>query len=139
MIFCFILIKVQRELCERGNEYEIMDFIKSQIKMSIGIERAPKPVSILKELEGDKEEKDNEIEVEEEKDPNITELPKKVDEFMSYINRVYFDGELDQGGKQILKADLNRLDNNDTNDFNYEDFNDQPTSTRPRRKILITT
>ena len=129
------MIKVQRELTERGNEYEIMDFIKSRMRMSIGIERAPKPLSVLKERE--EEEEDNETNENEEQDPNVSGLPKKVDEFMEYINRIYFDGELDQGGKQLLKSDLTRLGNDDN--FDYDDFETQTTSQRPRRKILITT
>ena len=70
-----------------------MDFVKSRIRMSIGVQRAPKPVSVLdiKDIE-----KTNENGNEEDKDPIVEELPKKVDEFMNYINRVYFGGKLDQ-------------------------------------------
>ena len=103
--------------------------------MSIGIERVPEPLSVLKEQE---EGEDNEAEANEEQDPNVTELPQKVDEFMGYINRVYFNGELDEGGKQLFKSDLAKL-GNDADNFDYDDFENQEAPKRPRRKILITT
>ena len=36
----------------------------------------------------------------------VNELPNKVDEFLEYVNRIYFDGQLDLGTKSALKADL---------------------------------
>ena len=123
---------MQRELADTGNKYEIIDFVKSRIKMSIGLERAPKPASILKEQNdriGNKSDIDDNNE---NADPNVTGLPTKVDEFMSYINRVYFDGKLEQDGKQFFKSDI---------EGTTHDENDLPVghSRRPIRKILITT
>ena len=100
--------------------------------MSIGLERAPKPASILKKQNdgiGNKSDIDDD---DENADPNVTGLPTKVDEFMSYINRVYFDGKLEQDGKQFFKSDI---------EGTTHDENDLPVghSRRPIRKILITT
>ena len=36
----------------------------------------------------------------------VNELPNKVDEFLDYVNRLYFDNQLDLGTKTALKADL---------------------------------
>ena len=71
--------------------------------MSIGVQRAPKPISVV---DITNIEKTNENDDDEDKDTIVQELPKKVDEFMSYINRVYFEGKLDQDGKQMFKSDL---------------------------------
>ena len=123
---------MQRELADTGNKYEIIDFVKSRVKMSIGLEKAPKPVSILKERnDGIKDRSDTE-DGNEDADPNVAGLPTKVDEFMSYINRVYFDGKLEQDGKQLFKSDI---------EGTTLDDNDLPVghSRRPIRKILVTT
>ena len=36
----------------------------------------------------------------------VNELPNKVDEFLDYVNRLYFDNQLDFGTKTAFKADL---------------------------------
>ena len=72
------------------------------------------------------------------KDPNVEGLPKKVDQFMSYINRVYFDGKLDQDGKQMFKSDLERLENEESEDLDDHTIETLLNSKR-QRKILITT
>ena len=102
--------------------------------MAIGLERVPKPVSLLKE----KLEKEKETDYYDEKDPNVTGLPEKVDEFMSYINRVYFDGQLDKNGKEFLKSDLAKTGEENLNDFDADGFENHMTSTKSRRKILVT-
>ena len=38
----------------------------------------------------------------------VNELPNKVDEFLEYVNRIYFDSQLDLGTKSVLKADLKK-------------------------------
>lgn len=38
----------------------------------------------------------------------VNELPNKVDEFLEYVNRIYFDSQLDLGTKSALKADLKK-------------------------------
>ena len=119
----------------QGNKYEIMDFVKSRIRMSIGVQRAPKPVSVLdiKDIE-----KTNENGNEEDKDPIVEELPKKVDEFMNYINRVYFGGKLDQDGKQIFKSDLETFEYEEQSVDIDEHTIETLLNARRRRKILIT-
>ena len=44
---------------------------------------------------------------EEEYDQNASMLPEKVDEFLDFINNMYFDGEMDNTGKGILKGKSN--------------------------------
>ena len=112
-----------------------MDFVKSRIKMSIGLQRAPKPVSVLDTA---KDNQDDENEEELDKDPNVEGLPKKVDQFMSYINRVYFDGKLDLDGKQMFKSDLERMENEESVDLDDHTIETLLNSKR-QRKILITT
>lgn len=103
--------------------------------MTIGVQNAPKPASILKK----KEEIESHEEEEEGKDPNVEGLPKKVDEFMAYINRVYFDGKLDDEGKELFKSNLTHLESENGEDFGDHGFENPINSTKPRRKILITT
>ena len=126
---------MQRELQEQGNKFEIIDFVKSRMKMTIGVEKAPKPESILKK----KEEVEDTKEEEEGKDPNVEGLPKKVDEFMAYINRAYFDGKLDDDGKELFKSDLTAMQNEYGDGFEHNGFENVNEATKPRRKILITT
>ena len=125
---------MQRELQAQGNKFEIIDFVKSRMKMTIGVEKASTPMSILKNRE--QVEDGKEKEEEDGKDPNVEGLPKKVDEFMAYINRVYFDGKLDNEGKELFKSDLEREYGGD---FEHYGFENPVQSTKPRRKILITT
>ena len=137
-MFTSFLLKVQSELSDRGNEYEIIDFIKSRIKMSVGIEIAPKPISVLQEKE-EKEEDTKEEEDDDEKDPNVTELPQKVDEFMNFLNRLYFEGELGPDDKDFLKSGFaNQEDDSGEFSDNYSDDDPMPPP-KLRRKILIST
>ena len=112
-----------------------MDFVKSRIRMSIGVQRAPKPVSVLdiKDIKQPNE-KDND----EDKDLIVEELPKKVDEFMNYINRVYFGGKLDQDGKQMFKSDLEAFEFEEQSVDIDEHTIETLLNARRRRKILIT-
>ena len=54
------------------------------------------------------EENDETEESDEEYDQNAAQLPEKVDEFLDFINNMYFDGEMDTKSKGILKQDSNR-------------------------------
>ena len=103
--------------------------------MSIGVQRAPKPISVV---DITNIEKTNENDDDEDKDTIVQELPKKVDEFMSYINRVYFDGKLDQDGKQMFKSDLETFEYEEQSVDIDEHTIETLLNTRRRRKILIT-
>ena len=103
--------------------------------MSIGLQQAPKPVSVLDNIE---EEKAEENKIDDDKDPIMEELPKKVDEFMNYINRVYFDGNLDPDGKQMFKSDLEGMENEEDDVYIEEHTIETLLNARRRRKILIT-
>ena len=72
------------------------------------------------------------------KDPIVEELPKKVDEFMNYINRVYFGGKLDQDGKQMFKSDLETFEHEEQSVDIDEHTIETLLNARRRRKILIT-
>ena len=115
-----------------------MDFVKSRLRMSIGLQRAPKPVSVLENVEEEKEEVNHENDEDDDKDSNVEELPKKVDEFMNYINRVYFDGNLDQDGKQMFRNDLETVENKEESVDIEEHTIETLLNARRRRKILIT-
>ena len=129
---------MQRELKFQGNKYEIMDFVKSRLRMSIGLQRAPKPVSVLENVEEETEEVNHENDEDDDKDSRVEELPKKVDEFMNYINRVYFDGNLDQDGKQMFRNDLETVENKEESVDIEEHTIETLLNARRRRKILIT-
>ena len=103
--------------------------------MSIGVQRAPKPISVV---DITNIEKTNENDDDEDKDTIVQELPKKVDEFMSYINRVYFDGKLDQDGKQMFKSDLETFEHEEQSVDIDEHTIETLLNARRRRKILIT-
>ena len=103
--------------------------------MSIGVQRAPKPISVV---DITNIEKTNENDDDEDKDTIVEELPKKVDEFMSYINRVYFDGKLDQDGKQMFKSDLEIFEYEEQSVDIDEHTIETLLNARRRRKILIT-
>ena len=112
------------------------------MKLSIGIERPPKPISILKDISEDiEEEVQNDEDEEEEKDTNVTELPEKVDEFMKYVDKMYFGGELGEGAKTMFKSGIAKPDDDMGGDEEQgEDIADEEYLVpKPRRKILITT
>ena len=106
--------KVKEELNAKGNQYEILDFVKTQSKYRIGTKELPSkdnafadelteerrnPVGANEDLEG------SDV-INDECDSNVIELPKKVDAFLVYINDMYFDGELDIEGKRMFREEL---------------------------------
>ena len=53
-----------------------MDFVKSRIRMSIGLQRAPKPVSVLDKIEEEKAVNKNEVVSETENEITVDEQNK---------------------------------------------------------------
>ena len=47
------MFQVQEELAGQKNEFEILDFLKFNFKASVGLERAPAPVSATDNGDGD--------------------------------------------------------------------------------------
>ncbi len=45
--------QVQEDLADKENEFEILDFLKYNIKASVGVERAPPPLSATETEETD--------------------------------------------------------------------------------------
>ena len=116
--------KVKEELNAKGNQYEILDFIKTQSKYRIGtMELPPKDNAFADELTKERKNQDeakeglegSDDDGDDENDSNVVELPKKVDAFLVYINDMYFDGELDIEGKRMFREEL--MDNGE-GDFN---------------------
>ena len=55
---------MQEDLADRDNEFEIVDFLKINFKHSVGIERAPPPMSATEKEENDEmKEEDNQEQV----------------------------------------------------------------------------
>ena len=54
----------------------------------------------------------------------VNELPNKVDEFLEYVNRIYFDGQLDLGTKSALKADLKQRKEDDQGSGSNQEQNE---------------
>ena len=54
----------------------------------------------------------------------VNELPNKVDEFLEYVNRIYFDGQLDLGTKSALKADLKQRKENEQGSGSNQEQNE---------------
>ena len=66
-------------------------------------------------------------------DSNTTQLPQKIDEFLVYINDLYFDGELNMIDKRMFKMgeDLDEF-HNDENDDNQAKEKSNPVTSRRR-------
>jgi len=104
---------VKKELEGKGNDLEVIQYIKDAIRSMVGLR--PRP-HFLHEFapEGSRHnqlvvnKEDDESKVENEGSPSaVNELPNKVDEFLEYVNRIYFDGELDINSKKGLKNEMN--------------------------------
>ena len=88
------------------NEYEIMEFIMTQGKYVLGTKELPPKDSALaddqtpsrKELnQSDSEDEDEDI------NENVEKLPEKMNLFLTYVNNMYFDGQLDiSDGRNIV-------------------------------------
>lgn len=92
--------KVKHELAQKGNEYEILDFLKTHARYVAGLEELPPKDNALvddhSELRKEQKRQQDEQEEEEESlDPNTVKLPEKMDSFLAFINDLYLDGELD--------------------------------------------
>ena len=116
---------MQSELNDRGNKYDILDFLFRQGKAVIGLESLPPTISALSRAaeERRREEMDRaerellaakEAEAaDDDKDPNVVELPQKVDQFVEYINQTYFDGHLNVNDAEMLKKGIGGGDDDD--------------------------
>jgi len=102
--------KVKQELSAKGNQYEILDFLKTHGRYVLGTKELPPRDCALADDDTDKrkrelEDDDDSEESDEEYDQNAAHLPEKVDEFLDFINNMYFDGEMDTKKKGILSQD----------------------------------
>lgn len=98
--------KVKAELSERGNQYEIMQFLRIQGHYMLGTrELPPRDNALADDLTEDRkvlDEDDNSSE-DEDQDSNTAQLTEKVDTFLEYINDVYFDGQMEVNSKSIYQ------------------------------------
>jgi len=105
--------QVQADLAERGNRYEILDFVKFQSRLHLGTEDLEPTESTLKKDRGKSEYDDDDADYGMEddifddsgnlnEDNNTKELPHKVDQLLNRINDDYFDGELNLADKSLL-------------------------------------
>ena len=107
--------KVKDDLNAKGNEYEILDFIKAQSKYRLGTQDLPPKdnallddFSELRKCQEDSGEEENSTD--EDNDSNVVQLPQKVDAFLVYVNDMYFDGQLDIESKQVFKRNMHKED-----------------------------
>ena len=130
---------MKSNLYKQGNKYEIIQFIVDQSKKSLGLRVAEKPMSIL---ERDKDEDDWDDEDDSGYDDPVEDLPEKVDLFLDYINKLYFEGELDMKSKQVFGEELKLQQkvrfavSNDSED-NSSDNDDETESMEGVRKRPI--
>ena len=120
--------RVKKELAGKGNELEVIQYIKDAARSMAG--RGPRP-GFLQEFapEGpdtgklvDEKGAGQGSEDEDEDGPSVVkELPNKVDEFLEYVNRIYFDGDLDLGTKGVLKREMKQPHDDDKKDDNGGD------------------
>ena len=109
---------MRAKLEERGNKYDILDFVFHRTSQLIGLKPLDPRVSALKidregedDLsEGDDDLDDLEIEECDENDRKnllaVHELPRKVDMFSQYVNDMYFDGDIDATSEDYLKKSM---------------------------------
>ena len=103
--------EVMEELDERGNKYDIIDFMKHKTAQWFGFEVIPPKITVLRR-ERNKRDTPNNSENEDsdeeggESDNVVAELPHKVDAFVNYINSMYCEGEMDGNSKDYLKKSL---------------------------------
>ena len=83
--------------------------------------------------EDNEENIENEYSEDEFEDSNTTQLPRKIDAFLVYINDLYFDGELNMIDKRMFKMgeDLDEF-HNDENDDNQAKEKSNPVNSRRR-------
>ena len=119
--------QVKKKLAGQGNELEVIQYIKDAARSLAG--KGPRP-GFLEEFapEGngtgevvvEREGEEGEADGEDEGSSVVNELPVKIDEFLEYINRLYFDGGLDLGTKKVLKDNM-RNDEEETVENNQEE------------------
>ena len=138
---------MKAELADAPNEFEIFDFISYRTKTFLGIEKFKKRLPICKD---DIKKEQSALTVEErekiERQPlTMDDLPDKVDTFINYINKFYFDGKLEGEGKEMFMKGLGGRGGKRAAGkvFNCDDASGQsPPSEldqkrRPRRRISI--
>jgi hypothetical protein len=118
--------KVKAELAAKGNEYEILDFLKTNTRYMVGTEDLPAKDNALADddtvnrrgLLDDIKEIDEDSDLQAEADINVANLPEKIDNFLVYINDMYFEGQLDLRNKGVLRDQLvpNPNDQSENND-----------------------
>ena len=109
--------KVKDELNAKGNQYEILEFLKTHGRYVMGTENLPPKESALIDDHTEDRQRyledqlgiESEEESEDDCDENVTQLPEKIDSFLTYINDTYFDGDLDFKNKEILTEEAKEL------------------------------
>lgn len=126
--------EVMEELDERGNKYDILDFVQSKTAQFFGFEPLPPKITVLRRerREGTPDNSENEDSEDEfEKENAVTDLPTKMDAFVNYINNMYCDGDMESrlgSSKDYLKKSMMYgEDNGDQLQFEY----------RPKRQVII--
>ena len=103
-------MEVKADLSAKGNQYEILEFLKTHGKYILGTKELPPKNNALADNETrmrSYDDSDSDNSDDENQDENVAGLPEKVDSFLVYINDMYFDGQLDITSKNALKQDLN--------------------------------
>ena len=132
--------EVKAELSAKGNQYEILEFLKTHGNYILGTKELPPKNNALAEngqnvpnddfSESDSNESEDE-------DENVAQLPEKVDSFLVYINDMYFDGQLDISTKNVLKQDLNAEENEEETKLVYSSDDIVTRSPRFARKRVF--
>jgi hypothetical protein len=126
--------RVKRQLAGKGNELEVIQYIKDAARSLAG--RGPRPEFLSEYAPGGPDTGRLVVEAgaggdgEEEEEGNsvVSELPCKVDQFLEYVNRIYFDGELDLGTKKVLKADMEKDEKEEEDDDVHNEDDDEEKS-----------
>jgi hypothetical protein len=118
-------------LAAKGNEYEIVNFLKTNARYMVGTEDLPAKDNALADddtvnrrglLDDIIDETDEESNLQAEADANVANFPEKIDNLLVYINDTYFEGQLDLQNKGILREDELQANQNDQSENNEENL-----------------
>ncbi|KAF0296702.1 Polycystic kidney disease protein 1-like 2 [Amphibalanus amphitrite] len=93
--------QVKDDVLKQPNDFEILEFVQMRMFRFIGLgQHRVQPLrEHVKQFQEEQQRKDKQ-------QKQIDQLPSKMDQFLSQVNDMYFDGQLDLNNKEFLKKTL---------------------------------
>ncbi|XP_043202140.1 polycystic kidney disease protein 1-like 2 [Amphibalanus amphitrite] len=93
--------QVKDDVLNQPNDFEILEFVQMRMFRFIGLgQHRVQPLrEHVKQFQEEQQRKDKQ-------QKQIDQLPSKMDQFLSQVNDMYFDGQLDLNNKEFLKKTL---------------------------------